>query len=463
MKTLIRLMSISLIILAVIGLTSCEKKTADEGRMGKLEISLNISDESGQLKSAIMDTIQPIDDTFRIVSYQLLVSVEDMDGHSILNDFLIPLYTFGTGFVSENIEIQTGEFKLTKFMVINSSGEVIYAAPLDGSALAYLVNMPLPLNFVINPGQVTRILPEVLSSINLSPTQFGYTNFGIQVIHPLSFYAICILDNPMIMAPTQLTQAKLTVYSNSFTRPDPTTITNSYPEIATWHYTFRLEADINHIVIRGGSEIYTFVLEKEGYLTQKMEFSAKELMATSKEQPLVLKIPWNSDEYKTLILQPGPDAGKDAMISNLEPDKNFGAHKYFETTFLSDSILTVMRSKQSLIWFDTSLLPDHALIHKVILQLHYDIPIPWDSSVYTTKPVHSDIQWVRAVLQQVTEPWEEDKVTWNNQPKSIEANQVYLTPFIKNANFIEIDVTMLYLPVEKILSPNYGMFFKLYP
>ena len=57
-------------------------------------------------------------------------------------------------------------------------------------------------------------------------------------------------------------------------------------------------------------------------------------------------------QFKVLVLQPGPDKGKDAMISNLEPDKNFGGHKYFEATFLTEPILTVMRSNRSLIFFN---------------------------------------------------------------------------------------------------------------
>ena len=46
-----------------------------------------------------------------------------------------------------------------------------------------------------------------------------------------------------------------------------------------------------------------------------------------------------------------------------------------------------------------------------------------------------------AVLQQIIEPWDEHKVTWNTQPKSIEMNQVFVYPFIKNSNFIDVDVT----------------------
>ncbi len=37
------------------------------------------------------------------------------------------------------------------------------------------------------------------------------------------------------------------------------------------------------------------------------------------------------------------------MISNLNPDKNYEDHKYFEATYLTEPVLTVMRSNRSLI------------------------------------------------------------------------------------------------------------------
>jgi hypothetical protein len=292
--------------------------------------------------------------------------------------------------------------------------------------------------------EVTRILPEVLVVENQTPDQFGYANFGVQIIKPLIFYTICVLDNPLIMAPTQITQAKLTVYANN-----------------GWHYTFKLEAAVNRIVIRGGSDIYKFILEKEGYVTQTLQFTAGQLMATSKENPLVLKIPWGTPPYLTLILQPGPEAGKDAMISNLEPDKNFGAHKYFEATFLTEPVLTVMRSNRSLIWFDLSQLPKSAIIKKVTLKLSYDLPIPWDST--NIIPGTTSTSFIGGVLQQIITPWEENMVTWNNQPASIEANQVLIPPFIRNVNSIEVDVTSLFLQSAANLLPNYGMKFRLWP
>jgi hypothetical protein len=435
MKTSFRLIYISLMILAVAGISSCNKDTGDKG-FGTAEFSLALPADLSQLKSATTDSL--------VVSYQLMISVVDMKGNPVFSDKLIPLYTFGTGFVSEKIEIKTGEFKLTKFMVINPSGAVIYAAPMAGSPLAYLTNKPLPMSFNIFPDKITTILPEVLVVGDLSPAQFGYATFGVQIIKPLDFYTMCILDNPLIMAPTQITTARLTISNNM-----------------GWIYSFNLAASINHLVIRGGSVNYTFLLEKEGYTPQKMQFTANQLMAATKDNPLVLKIPWGTPQYQVMAFQPGPDGGKDAMISNLEPDKNFGAHKYFEATWMSEPILTVMRSNRSLIWFDLNMLPKSAIIKKVMLKLSYDLPIPWDSTIIF--PGTTATNFIGGVLQQIISPWKEDSVTWNNQPKTSELNQVFIPPFIRNVNFIEIDVTSLFISMAANPLPNYGMLFKLYP
>jgi hypothetical protein len=443
MKTLINSFRIGLILLAIVSLSSCEKKNIDSNGIGTAEFAISLPDNLSQAKSGTTD------DSAK-VSSQIMISVEDMEGHAVFTDKLIPFYSFGTGFVSENVELKAGEFKLTKFMVINASGVVIYAAPVTGSPLAYLTTRPLPFSFTILPNQVTKILPEVLAVGDQTPDKFGYANFGIQIIKPLEFWTVCIIDNPLIMAPTPVrTTAKLTVYTPS-----------------GWHYTFKLEAAVNHLVIRGGSEIYYFILEKEGYSTQKLQFYAKDLLATTQVNPLILKIPWDT-QYKVMVIQPGPEKGKDAMISNLNPEKNFGEHKYFEATYLSEPLLTVMRSNRSLIFFNLDTLPKSAIIKKVTMQLSYDLPIPFDNTYLTDVYPSTGAIWYGGVLQQIVEPWEEYKVTWNTQPKSVEANQVYIPPFIRNVNFIEIDVTRLFVPVAVTASatvlPNYGMMFKLWP
>jgi hypothetical protein len=270
MKTIISLLNISLIISGIMGFTSCENHDSGNTGKGKAEFSLNMPSGKSQHKSG-----QVIDSG--VVSYQLLVSIEDLSGDPILSDLLIPLYSFGTGYVSENVELNSGEYILTKYMVINSEGVVAYAAPLAGSPLAYLTNRPLPLSFNIYPDRVTRVLPEVLAVEDQSPDQFGYANFGIQIIEPLVFWTTCILNDSLVLSSTQMTQANLTIYADS----------------CEWNNTFKLEAAVNRLIIRAGSANYRFLLEKDGYPPQEMQFSVEDLLATSKENPLILKIPIN--------------------------------------------------------------------------------------------------------------------------------------------------------------------------
>ena len=438
MKRLVSIFQFAMILIAVTAFYSCQKSS--EETVGTAEFSLMIPDDYAQLKSG--DTT---DSGF--VTYQVLVSVEDLQGNPVLTDKLIPVYAFGTGFVSEKIEVRTGEFRLTKFMVINTAGNVIFASPVEGAPLAYLTTRPLPMNFNIYPGQITRVSPEVLAVGDQTPDKFGYASFVVSIIKPLTFWTGAVIDNPMIMAPFPLwTEAKLTVYGQD-----------------GWHYTFPLIAGVNRLVIRGGSEVYTFIVEKEGYLPQKFEFKAARLLETSKEYPLYLKIPWDAILYQTFTLQPGPDDGKDAMISNLEPDKNFGDHKYFEATFISEPVLTVMRLNRSLIDFRFPETFAPIAVKRVVLRLSYETPIPWDSTIFIGT---SSSGFIGGVLQQVVEPWEEHDVTWNNQPKTIEVNQVLIPPFIRNVNFIDVDVTRLFvLPsnTDQAVYPHYGMLFRLWP
>jgi len=438
MKTSIRLLCVLLGTLLLTGVSSCKKE--EPVGTGTFEFSMSLPGDLSVTKSASADN--------PLVSYQLMVSVEDLKGNPVITDKMIPVYSFGPGYVSGKVEIKNGEYKLTKFMVINAEGAVLFAAPLAGSPNAYLVSKPLPHNFNIFPDKVTVLNPEALSVGTQSPAAFGYLAFGVQLVKPLDFWAICVIgfSNPAIMAPVQITEAKLTISNNS-----------------GWMYTFKLAAAPNHLVIRGGSENYTFLLEKEGYPSKKMQFTASQLMAATEKNPLYLNILQDAGQVYTLSLQPGPELGKDAMVSNLEPDKNFGEHKYFEATFLSETQLTVMRSNRSLIFFDLSALPSGAKITKVILRLVYEKPIPFDETLFPTVAPTTGIVWYGAVLQQIIEPWEENGVTWTKQPKTIEANQVFIPPFIRNTNVLEMDVTKLFVSTLANPLANHGMLFKLWP
>jgi hypothetical protein len=435
MKKLINLSGLLLFSVALIFLYGCDERI-DDRAMGLAEFSISLN-EAGITKS------DPAADTTN-AAYHLMVSVEDRTGREIFSDKLIPIYIFGTGFVSEKVEIPVGEFRLTKFMIMNTSGSVLFAAPMAGSELAYLTKNPLPISFTVRSEQVTRVAPEVLSVQGYTPSQFGYVSFGMQVVRPLTFYTAVVPGYPTITSTAiQYLQAKLTVY-----------------DTRGWHYSFRLEAAVNRIVIRGGSDTYVLVVEKEGFMPLKIQVPALRLRETTFENPLILRLPGDTSVLHRLVLQPGPEEGKDAMISNLEADRNFGNHPFFEATFLSEPVLTVMRSNRSLIFFNLGSLPKSATIKRVVLRLSAEQQIIWPNPVPVTVAPGTK-RWYGVVLQQVIESWDEYKVTWNNQPSTITVNQVYIPPIISNLNFIDVDVTRLF--INNIDAANHGMLFRHYP
>ena len=412
------------------GMWTCEKTADRSPATGQLEF---VMEGTGTLKSAPADTITP-------GSFKLLLSVTDPAGAPVFEDRLVNLYRFGDGFTSEKIEIGSGNFLLTKFMVLDASGTVIYASPVEGSSRAYLVNHPLPLSFGIRAGEVTTLKPEVLGVNGAQPSDFGYAEFGMQIVNPLPVFVLAMLNNPMVMAPTQITDATLLVSAGN-----------------EWSHTFQLERKVNRIEVKKGFRQYTLEVMKDGYEPAKYMFSEEDLHLSSPENPIVLNIPW--PPLDTLTLQPGPEKGKDAMISDLDPDTNFGNWPYFEASYLSESPLTVMRTNSSLIWFDLNAVPKSATIKRVLLTLHFEKPL-WDSVVY---PAPTDV-WYGAVFQKFTGPWEEGTVTWNTRPPTTEANQVYITPQPQMSTNARIyDVTSLYVTQTDAAFPDLGFMFRLYP
>jgi len=432
-------------ILAVTGIflffSSCE--TQKDELNGKVDFSVSFSGDN-LLKAFAADSTYP-GDTIppEYYSWHLLVSITDENNVPVLEDEIIPLYSFGEQFVSEKLSLKVGKYLLSKFMVIGPYGEVKYAAPLLGSKLAYLVNHPLPIRFEILPDKTNHIVPEVLLVRGSAPEDFGYASFGFQIIRPIVAYVMAIDDNPLLMRPTITIPAQLSLYARD-----------------GWHYDYKLIAGVNKILVKSGYESFKVIVRSEGYPIYEGEISVKELLMSSEASPLIFNLCATQPPF-TLILQPGPKEGKDAMITDLNPEKNFGDHKYFEASYLTEPILTVMRTKASLINFNLSGLPKSARIESVLLTVVFDRPV-WDT-LWTGLDDYMILNQ-GLVLQQIVEPWEEYTVSWAKQPKTIEANQVFI-PLLDelSTNIRTYDVTSLFVPMQEIAAPNYGMMLKLSP
>ena len=101
---------------------------------------------------------------------------------------------------------------------------------------------------------------------------------------------------------------------------------------------------------------------------------------------------------KTIILQPGPEEGKDAYVLSYYPDINFGSSVVLEVGNRSSS------PGRTYLQFDLSSVPEGARIIDAYLKLYQ----------FTSYGLGS----FTVGLYQVTSNWGEDYITYNNQPDS---------------------------------------------
>lgn len=443
MKNIVTNTSRILLIFAafIFAFASCDLQDEQDTIQGSLEFSFQADDLSDGLKSALSDTINP-DTTSSDRGFYLLISAMGEAGEIILDKEIVPLYRFSDRYMSGKIELKPGVFQLVEFMVVSPEGEIVYAAPKENAPLAHLVKDPLPVEFKIHPGNLTQLSVEVLPVGNHPPEDFGYVSFGIHVVRPLKFYIAVYNDLSMAAAPIYM-EAVMEIYGPG-----------------GWNYKFDLEASVNELTIRGDAGEYTFafVVTADGQ-RKKFVFYLRDLLNTSPENPLLLPA-YGQPAPLEMIIRAAPDSTADALITDLNGDENFGDHKFFAASFRNEGTITVMRTTRSLMYLDISrYLPKSATIVKVELELYVS------GAIYTSDAASSIRSEYQGVLKQIIEPWEEDKVTWNNQPKTTDFYnvQIYYDPWIDCLTRI-YDVTPLFVQnqnrdMEMMELPNYGFMF----
>ena len=117
------------------------------------------------------------------------VTIENEVGQTMLEDGVeIDLYTLGDGFVSENLTLSPGDYELTLFHLLDENGDIIYAAPIEGSPKANSVVDALPISFEVTPDNITKLSPEVLViEEEDDPADFGYINFEFDIVSTFEF------------------------------------------------------------------------------------------------------------------------------------------------------------------------------------------------------------------------------------------------------------------------------------
>jgi hypothetical protein len=182
---------------------SCKKEKTSPNAQGQAEFSIGIS----QLKSLSGDTIASN------LAY-VIVSIEDANGNTVKNSEKIELYNMSGNYISKPLGLLVGNYKLTRFLVLDRNNNVVYASPIVGSAKAYLVKNPLAISFSVSLNAVTKVVPEVLKAIDSKPEDFGYASFGFEIAKTFDFLLGVFIYNPSAQN-FGLTTAQLKITSNS--------------------------------------------------------------------------------------------------------------------------------------------------------------------------------------------------------------------------------------------------------
>ncbi len=110
------------------------------------------------------------------------VIYENNDGE-IKTELLKFAFSHDGLYKTKTISLNTGDYSLKQFLVINSTDSILAAAPLNGSTKAGDALEVLPIDFKIKKNKTYILTPEILPySGNDTPETFGYSSETINVI-----------------------------------------------------------------------------------------------------------------------------------------------------------------------------------------------------------------------------------------------------------------------------------------
>lgn len=235
-----------------------------------------------------------------------------------------------------------------------------------------------------------------------------------------------------------------TTTQNQVNIPASLNDTMSYPNIDVTN----LISDIyNNSSTSYGMEL---LLQTEQYYRSLLFASSAEANSTLRPKLSVTYIPATPSNDTCIILKAYHNKVHDAGIWNIFPDTNYADNTDFiATTWTWSGNYSVIRG---LVDFDLASIPSSAIITSAKLNLY------WHSS--TSNIGHSQLSGSNeSWLRRITDPWDQNTVTWNNQPSTTTVNQVYLPASAYDTqDYPNIDVTAL---ITDIKNNGYGMMFML--
>ena len=203
----------------------------------------------------------------------LIVTIEDADQNIIHNRTKIDLINMNGNFITLPIELKAGAYKLTEYFVVDASGNTLFAAPKTNSESAHVVGKPLPIEMILEKDKVTRIKPEILSTKDLKPEEFGYSSFSFELVEKFEFLMSVSIYNTnsfnfeLASAHVKITNVNKTLYDKD------------------------INAKTTKIIVADYNEMYNVTVTKDKHEPYSKDFTAAELKVYTNKVFKVTLIP----------------------------------------------------------------------------------------------------------------------------------------------------------------------------
>ena len=259
-KIMKHILSISLIFLVLVGFLSSCKESPNDG--APLESKVEFTFSSSQIKSASAQGLTNI-----------VVSLEDLHGNVILNSEKIDIYHMNGRYISQAVEMPVGDYKLTRFLVLNGENDVVYTTPVEGSDKAHLVEKSLPIQFTADESSTSVVTPEVIAIGDSNPEEFGYVSFSFDIADSFKILmGAAVIDSSsynykLTNAHVEIFNEETLVYEGELNPYSSGADTTNYDSLNR----------VNEIVLPEKFDEFTVVVSKWGYKDYNKTFPKEEL------------------------------------------------------------------------------------------------------------------------------------------------------------------------------------------
>ena len=212
----------------------------------------------------------------------LVLSIENSNGETVFTNQPVRIESSSDGYSTEPVELPSGSFKVTDFMIVDQYATVLYATPKPGSPLASVVTRTLSRALQTEQHKVSTIAMEVIEVGNLKPENFGYASFKIC---DYVFFQVAVFKAEN--GKTQITNA-----TGYITHDDDTL------------HVYPLAARVNPIFFQGDpKETYTLTVRKNAYESYRLDFKPRNLIKDLRGKPLKITLkPANKAKLKAFVL-----------------------------------------------------------------------------------------------------------------------------------------------------------------